>query len=177
MLRRLRKDQAGFTLMEIVIVIVILGILALLAVPRLIGFTDQAKIANDKEYVALIGKSAELYWASHDESFPDESDLDNNFASSEIKDLVDDPSSALQFFTDAAVITISVDELTTNDLTTYAEDANTVNVDINGNGAIDAGATYALDTGVARVRITETIDSVAYVLEYTSQYGYSALPK
>jgi type IV pilus assembly protein PilA len=67
MFKRLMKEEKGFTLMEIVIVIVILGILALLAIPRLLGFTEQAEIANDKEYAAVVARAAELYWASHDE--------------------------------------------------------------------------------------------------------------
>lgn len=35
--------KKGFTLIELVVVIAILGILALIAVPRLAGFTDQGK--------------------------------------------------------------------------------------------------------------------------------------
>ena len=60
------KKNEGFTLMEIIIVIVILGILALIAVPRLIGFTTQAEIATDKEYAAVVARAAELYWAAND---------------------------------------------------------------------------------------------------------------
>ena len=40
--RRLR-DRAGFTLIEIMVVIVILGLLAALVVPKLIGRTEEAK--------------------------------------------------------------------------------------------------------------------------------------
>ena len=168
MLRRLRKDQAGFTLMEIVIVIVILGILALLAVPRLIGFTDQAKIANDKEYAAIVGKSAELYWASHNETFTNET-LSTAYTAgtSQIQTLVDDPDLALQFFTVAAAVTISVDS-STNSLTV---NETTDGVDLNGDGdALDAA--LALDTGVALVTITEGTN----VIQYSSQYGYSQQP-
>ncbi|WP_286262986.1 type II secretion system protein [Thalassotalea atypica] len=40
------KEQSGFTLIELVIVVVILGFLAVTAIPKFIDLTDQAKQAN-----------------------------------------------------------------------------------------------------------------------------------
>ena len=74
MMKKLWKNQKGFTLMEIIIVIVILGILAMIAIPRLIGFTSQAEIASDKEYAAVAARAAELYWAANDKEAPDDID-------------------------------------------------------------------------------------------------------
>lgn len=65
MLKKLWKSEKGFTLMELIIVIVILGILALLAVPRLIGFTETAAISADEEYAAVLGRAGELYFAAN----------------------------------------------------------------------------------------------------------------
>ena len=42
---KMRKQNAGFTLIELVVVIVILGILASQAVPRFANLTDQANLA------------------------------------------------------------------------------------------------------------------------------------
>jgi len=53
-------NKKGFTLIELIIVIAILGILAFLAVPRLFGFTDYAKQANDEEIVAIVANAAIL---------------------------------------------------------------------------------------------------------------------
>lgn len=41
----IRTNQRGFTLIELVVVIVILGILAAFAVPKFMGLEDQARIA------------------------------------------------------------------------------------------------------------------------------------
>ena len=41
-----RTAQRGFTLIELVVVIVILGILAAFAVPKFIGLEDQARVAS-----------------------------------------------------------------------------------------------------------------------------------
>ena len=40
------KKQSGFTLIELVIVVVILGFLAVTAIPKFLDLTDQARQAN-----------------------------------------------------------------------------------------------------------------------------------
>ena len=55
------NDNRGFTLIEIMIVIVILGILAALVGPRLMGRTDDAKIAEGKVQIRNIESALKLY--------------------------------------------------------------------------------------------------------------------
>jgi general secretion pathway protein G len=55
--RRLR----GFTLVEIMVVVVILGILAVLIVPRVVGRTDEARTVAAKQDVAAIMQALKLY--------------------------------------------------------------------------------------------------------------------
>ena len=52
-----KRNQKGFTLVELIIVIAILGILMTLAIPRFRGFTNKAKVASDREYAQLIANS------------------------------------------------------------------------------------------------------------------------
>ncbi|MFY9286563.1 MAG: prepilin-type N-terminal cleavage/methylation domain-containing protein [Tissierellaceae bacterium] len=59
-----KRNKKGFTLIEMVIVIAILGILIAIAVPRLAGFRDRAQDSADKATAATIGKAAELYYAT-----------------------------------------------------------------------------------------------------------------
>lgn len=48
------KNRRGFTLVELVIVIIIVGFLAVVAVPKFFGFTDQAKEAVTKQKLSSI---------------------------------------------------------------------------------------------------------------------------
>jgi len=51
----------GFTLIEIMVVITILGVLAALIVPRVVGRTDDAKIVAAKQDIASIMQALKLY--------------------------------------------------------------------------------------------------------------------
>jgi general secretion pathway protein G len=57
---RLRAGR-GFTLVEIMVVVVILGILAVLIVPRVLGRSDEARAAAAKHDIAAIMQSLKLY--------------------------------------------------------------------------------------------------------------------
>ena len=51
----------GFSLIEIMVVVVIMGILASLLVPKLIGRTDDARIMASKQDIATLMQAISLY--------------------------------------------------------------------------------------------------------------------
>lgn len=55
------RSAAGFTLVEIMVVIVILGILAALVAPKIIGRSDDAKIADAKVQIKNFETALKLY--------------------------------------------------------------------------------------------------------------------
>ncbi len=55
------QDQRGFTFVEIMVVVLILGILAAIVAPRIIGGTDEAKITAAKVQMRNVEGALKLY--------------------------------------------------------------------------------------------------------------------
>ncbi|MEA4895320.1 MAG: prepilin-type N-terminal cleavage/methylation domain-containing protein [Oscillospiraceae bacterium] len=54
MIQNLKKSKAGFTLVELIVVIAILGVLAAVLVPQYIQYVEKSRVASDKQTAAAI---------------------------------------------------------------------------------------------------------------------------
>ena len=57
----IRKHQQGFTLIEIMVVVVILGILASVIAPRIMDNPDKARVSKAKHDITALESSLDLY--------------------------------------------------------------------------------------------------------------------
>ncbi len=64
-------NQRGFTLVEILIVVIILGVLAAIAIPASVDASSQAKQANLQVQLHVLRRQLQFYKAEHDGQFPD----------------------------------------------------------------------------------------------------------
>jgi prepilin-type N-terminal cleavage/methylation domain-containing protein len=78
------SDDRGFTLIEIIMVIVLLGIIAAIAIPKYIDLRTEAADATAKGIVGAIVSSAAIGYAdlvthNSDTTFPDFTTLNDNY--------------------------------------------------------------------------------------------------
>ena len=97
---RRHATQAGFTLIEIMVVVFILGLLVTLVAPRIIGRTDEARVTKAKADIKAIEDSLNMF------------KLDNGFYPSSaegIGALVQAPPRAKRFNPDGYLSKVPVD--------------------------------------------------------------------
>lgn len=58
------NKQAGFTLVELVMVIVIVGILAATALPKFVNLSGQANLAKAQAYAGALGSASAINYAA-----------------------------------------------------------------------------------------------------------------
>jgi prepilin-type N-terminal cleavage/methylation domain-containing protein len=66
------RNQAGFTLIEMLIVVILLGILAMLIVPQISVSTEDAKLSSLQANLGALRNAVELYYYEHKNTYPGE---------------------------------------------------------------------------------------------------------
>lgn len=65
-----KYKQSGFTLIEMLIVIIILGILAMVIIPQITVSTEDAKVTTLKANLSGMRSAIEVYYAQHNMTYP-----------------------------------------------------------------------------------------------------------
>ena len=129
-----RASQAGFTLIEIMVVVFILGLLVTLVAPRIIGRTDEARVTKAKADIRAIEEAANMF------------KLDNGFYPSSaegLQALVQAPPRAKRFNPDGYLSKVPVDPWGTEYV--YQSDGRNVVVLSLGADRVEGGDGYDAD--------------------------------
>lgn len=70
------RSKKGFTLVEILIVVVILGILAAIVIPQFSQASSEARVSSVKSNLQMVRSQIELYKIQHNEALPHAGGLD-----------------------------------------------------------------------------------------------------
>jgi prepilin-type N-terminal cleavage/methylation domain-containing protein len=65
-----RRLSGGFTLVELLVVVIILGVLAAIAIPQFTNNTEDAKLAALDTSLSELRSSVELYYHQHNAAYP-----------------------------------------------------------------------------------------------------------
>ena len=70
MRKHVLTDKSGFTLMEILIVVILLGILAMVVIPQITISSEDTKVSALQSNLGQLRSLVEIYYAQHNESYP-----------------------------------------------------------------------------------------------------------
>jgi prepilin-type N-terminal cleavage/methylation domain-containing protein len=107
-----RNAQAGFTLIELIIVIVVIGILAAIAIPRFTDLTDSAKHAALQAVAANLNTAATVSYAKSKSTGSTPVGCASGLLGLVVPDLSSDSSDSISGTTSACVVKKGTDTVT-----------------------------------------------------------------
>jgi len=75
-----RSRQKGFTLLEMLIAVVVLGILAMIIVPQITVSSEDAKVSTLKTNLSMVRSAVETYYQQHNNVYPGANKTDGSGA-------------------------------------------------------------------------------------------------
>lgn len=75
---RVSRHDSGFTLVEMLIVVIILGILAMIIIPQISISTDDAKLSSLQTNLSAMRGAIELYFHHHNGAYPGQKKTDGS---------------------------------------------------------------------------------------------------
>lgn len=69
------RNTVGFTLIEILIVVMVLGILAMVIIPQITVSTEDAKESTLATNISILRNAIEIYYHQHDSVYPTDTDF------------------------------------------------------------------------------------------------------
>jgi prepilin-type N-terminal cleavage/methylation domain-containing protein len=114
MLSQKFKNQSGFTLMEILIVVILMGILAMVVVPQITISSEDTKVSTLQSNLAQIRSLLEVYYAQHSYTYPGEIDHTDGDGAP-----VDDAAAAVAFMAQLSQYTKATGHASATDKTNF----------------------------------------------------------
>ncbi|MBL7197860.1 MAG: prepilin-type N-terminal cleavage/methylation domain-containing protein [Candidatus Omnitrophica bacterium] len=126
--------KKGFTLLELIIVIIVIGILASIALPRYLAVAERARMTEGKNILGILRGAQLRYEAEHQTFAGNFSDLDIGITASKY---FDDPIDDDNVESGTINTTIAIVTRNTIDAGTY-----NYNISITGEGVFDCEGTF-----------------------------------